>query len=90
MAHTKSKGSTRLGRDSRPKYLGVKKSESQTVKSGMILVRQKGSKFIAGENVGCGKDFTLYAKKDGNVKFKSIKKTAFTGAKKTVKTVSVV
>ncbi|MCL5011076.1 MAG: 50S ribosomal protein L27 [Patescibacteria group bacterium] len=90
MAHTKSKGSTRLGRDSRPKYLGVKKSDGQTVKSGMILLRQRGSRFVAGGNVGCGKDFTLYAKKDGKVQFKTIKKTAFTGAKKTVKRVNVV
>ena len=69
MAHKKAGGSTRNGRDSNPKFLGVKKYGGNTVKSGMIIVRQRGTKFHPGKNVGCGKDHTLFAKDDGIVKF---------------------
>ena len=69
MAHKKAGGSTRNGRDSNPKYRGVKRFGGQLVKAGTILVRQVGSKFHAGDNVGTGRDFTLYAKTDGIVKF---------------------
>ncbi|MBP6630531.1 MAG: 50S ribosomal protein L27 [Kofleriaceae bacterium] len=69
MAHKKGQGSTRNGRDSGPKYRGVKRFAGQEVKAGSILVRQTGTKFHAGENVGRGRDFTLFAKVDGLVKF---------------------
>lgn len=76
MSHKKAGGATKNGRDSRAKRLGLKLYAGQTVKTGNILVRQKGSKYRAGENVGIGKDFTLFALKDGVVKFseKRIKK----------------
>ena len=69
MAHKKGQGSTRNGRDSNPKMRGVKRFAGQEVKAGSILVRQKGTKFHAGENVGIGRDWTLFAKIDGLVKF---------------------
>ena len=69
MAHKKAGGSTRNGRDSNPKYLGVKCYGSEYVKPGMILVRQRGTRFFAGENVGCGRDHTLFAKVTGKVCF---------------------
>jgi large subunit ribosomal protein L27 len=69
MAHKKSGGTARNGRDSNPKYLGVKVGDGQFVKAGNILVRQRGTKFWPGDNVGLGRDFTLFALKDGKVKF---------------------
>ena len=69
MAHKKAAGSTRNGRDSESKRLGVKKFGGQNVIAGNILVRQRGTKFHAGENVGMGRDHTLFATADGNVKF---------------------
>ncbi|WP_432696826.1 50S ribosomal protein L27 [Marinobacterium sp. YM272] len=69
MAHKKAGGSTRNGRDSQSKRLGVKRFGGQNVIAGNILIRQRGTKFHAGENVGVGKDFTLFAKADGVVKF---------------------
>ncbi|MBN2689882.1 MAG: 50S ribosomal protein L27 [Gammaproteobacteria bacterium] len=69
MAHKKAGGSSRNGRDSNPKYLGVKRFGGQQVLAGNILVRQRGTKFHAGKNVGVGKDHTLYALADGKVKF---------------------
>ncbi|BFM14320.1 50S ribosomal protein L27 [Maricurvus nonylphenolicus] len=69
MAHKKAGGSTRNGRDSESKRLGVKRFGDQSVLAGNILVRQRGTKFHAGENVGIGKDHTLFAKADGKVKF---------------------
>lgn len=69
MAHKKAGGSTRNGRDSESKRLGVKRYGGQAVVAGNILIRQRGTKFHAGENVGCGKDHTLFAKADGVVKF---------------------
>lgn len=69
MAHKKGQGSTRNGRDSLPKMRGVKRFAGQQVKAGSILVRQVGTKFHAGENVGVGRDFTLFSKIDGLVKF---------------------
>ncbi len=74
MAHHKGGGSTRNGRDSAGKRLGVKKYGGMEVKAGNILVRQRGNKFFSGKNVGCGKDFTLFALTDGVVKFESIYK----------------
>jgi len=69
MAHKKAGGSSRNGRDSESKRLGVKRFGGQVVKAGNILVRQRGTKMHAGVNVGCGKDHTLFALKDGVVKF---------------------
>jgi large subunit ribosomal protein L27 len=69
MAHKKAGGSTKNGRDSNPKMLGVKKAGGQRVKSGQILVRQRGTKFHPGKNVGLGRDFTIFALIDGVVKF---------------------
>ena len=69
MAHKKAGGSTRNGRDSNPKMLGVKRFGGQAVNCGEILVRQRGSRFHAGRNVGVGRDFTLFALVDGVVKF---------------------
>jgi large subunit ribosomal protein L27 len=69
MAHKKGQGSTRNGRDSLPKMRGVKRFAGQVVTAGSILVRQVGTKFHAGSNVGIGRDFTLFAKIEGEVKF---------------------
>lgn len=69
MAHKKGGGSTHCGRDSQSKRLGVKRYAGQAVNAGTILVRQKGSHIHAGENVGVGKDFTLYALVNGKVNF---------------------
>lgn len=69
MAHKKGQGSSRNGRDSGPQYRGVKRFGGQTVKAGAILVRQCGTKFRPGDNVGIGRDNTLYATSDGRVQF---------------------
>lgn len=69
MAHKKGGGSSRNGRDSNPQYLGVKAYSGETVTGGSIIVRQRGTKFFPGMNVGLGKDYTLFAKIDGIVKF---------------------
>ena len=69
MAHKKGVGSSRNGRDSNPKYLGVKRYDGQVVKAGEILVRQRGTKYMPGPNVGLGRDFTLFALKPGLVKW---------------------
>lgn len=70
MAHKKSGGSTRNGRDSNAKRLGVKRYDGQFVTAGSILVRQRGTRIHAGDNVGVGRDHTLWARVDGVVKFK--------------------
>lgn len=69
MAHKKAGGSTNNGRDSISKRLGVKLFGGQLIKAGNIIVRQRGTRFHPGENVGCGRDHTLFAKTDGIVKF---------------------
>ena len=69
MAHKKGGGSTRNGRDSVSKRLGVKRFGGEFVSAGSILVRQRGTKFVAGQNVGTGRDWTLFALVDGRVKF---------------------
>ena len=69
MAHKKAGGSTRNGRDSESKRLGVKRFGGQLVQAGNILIRQRGTRFRAGENVGVGRDHTLFALSDGKVKF---------------------
>ena len=69
MAHKKGQGSIKNGRDSNPKMLGIKRYGGQVVTAGSIIVRQRGTKFHPGVNMGCGKDFTLFALIDGVVKF---------------------
>ena len=69
MAHKKGGGSTRCGRDSQPKRLGVKRYGGEQVRAGNILVRQRGTRIIAGNNVGVGRDHTLFALTDGSVKY---------------------
>ena len=69
MAHKKGGGSTKNGRDSNPQYLGVKRFGGQLVNAGTIIVRQNGTKFHPGNNVGVGKDYTLFSLIDGSVKF---------------------
>jgi large subunit ribosomal protein L27 len=75
MAHKKGVGSSRNGRDSNPQYLGVKRYEGEKVNAGTILVRQRGTKFHPGTNVGKGSDDTLFAKINGVVKFERYDKT---------------
>ena len=74
MAHKKGGGSTRYGRDSQSKRLGVKRYAGQSVNAGTILVRQRGTRIYPGNNVGVGKDYTLYALIDGVVKFEPASK----------------
>lgn len=69
MAHKKAGGSTRNGRDSKPKYLGIKRFGGQVINAGTIIVRQRGTQFHPGRYVGVGKDYTLYALKAGKVVF---------------------
>lgn len=90
MAHKASQGSTRLGRDSESKRLGVKRTDGQIVKPGDIIVRQRGTKYSPGKNVGLGKDFTIFALKQGRVKFFKKKKINFYGKTRLQTFVSVV
>lgn len=90
MAHTKATGSTALGRDSVSKRLGIKLHDGQIAKAGNLIVKQRGSRVWAGKNVKKGGDDTLYAAKDGIIKFTTKLKTDFTGHKKLVKVVSVI
>ena len=89
MAHTKSSGATRLGRDSGPQYLGVKKYDGERVQPGNIIVRQRGSTILPGANVRQGKDFTLYAVADGAVKFTERRKIRFDGTLRRAKVANV-
>ncbi len=89
MATTKSSGTTRLGRDSKPKYLGVKLFGGQKAKAGSVIVRQRGTKFIPGKNVRKGSDDTLYAATEGVVEFQTKTKKNFNGKRKKVKKVNV-
>lgn len=73
MAHKKGQGSSRNGRDSNPQYRGVKLYGGQSVSAGSIIVRQCGTKFFAGSNVGMGRDYTLFARADGKVRFQGRK-----------------
>lgn len=90
MAHTKSAGSSKYGRDSQPKYLGVKKSDGSRVKIGDIVIRQRGSKFLAGKGIKRGGDDTLFAIHNGFVKFSTVRKTRFDGTLRSVSSVKVV
>jgi large subunit ribosomal protein L27 len=77
MAHKKAAGVTKNGRDSNPKYLGVKSNHGQHITVGQIILRQRGTTCLPGANVGIGKDHTLYALKDGVVSFGTKRKTSF-------------
>jgi large subunit ribosomal protein L27 len=90
MAHRKAGGSTQLGRDSISKRLGVKLFGGQKVKTGQIIVRQRGTKFHAGKNVKKGGDDTLFAMADGVIKFSTKKVPAFTGKLSNRRFVSVI
>ena len=89
MAKTKSSGATRLGRDALPKYLGVKLFAGQIAKPGNIIVRQRGTNFMPGENVKMGSDNTLYAAKEGLVDFITKKKRSFDNSIKEKRIVSI-
>jgi large subunit ribosomal protein L27 len=90
MAHRKAGGTAKNLRDSNPQYLGIKLSGGQKAQTGAIIVRQRGTVIVAGTNVGMGKDHTLFALKDGVVKFGSRRKTSFNGKNAVKKTVSVI
>jgi large subunit ribosomal protein L27 len=89
MAHTKQGGSAKNLRDSQPKFLGIKIHDGQQAKPGSILVRQRGTKVLAGTNVKMGKDHTLYSTKQGIVKFSQKRKTRFDGKNSKYKVVNV-
>ncbi len=90
MATKKSGGSSKNLRDSKPKYLGVKRGDGQYIKTGQVIVRQRGTKIVAGKNVLVGKDHTLFAAVDGKVSFGSTRKTKFDGVVRLMKKVDVV
>lgn len=90
MSHKNSAGSTSLGRDSESKRLGVKLSDGQRAKTGAIIIRQRGTKYHPGQNVGIGKDDTLFATTTGTVKFKTKKLLKFDGKLQRSKIVNVV
>ena len=90
MATKKGGGTAKNLRDSQPKYLGVKRADGQMVKTGEVIVRQRGTKIEAGTNVAIGKDHTLFAKSDGKVIFKDIRKTKFNGQSVSKKAVDVI
>ena len=89
MAHKKAGGSTKNLRDSNPKYLGVKLNDGATAKAGSIIIRQRGTKFIAGNNVSMGSDHTLFSLTAGKVEIKDKRKMNYDGSKKVVKIVHV-
>ena len=89
MSKTKSAGTSKLGRDSISKRLGVKKFGGQAIKSGMIIVRQRGTRFLPGVNVRRGNDDTLYASRNGIIKFRTIRKRKFDGSQRRAKVVEV-
>jgi len=90
MAHTKAGGSTKLGRDSAAKHLGVKKFDQQIVHAGNVLIRQRGTKWYPGLNTKRGTDDTIYSLRDGVVQFSTKKKKDFTGQTKKVSVINVI
>ncbi len=90
MSTKKSGGSAKNLKDSQPQYLGVKKADGQAVKTGQIIVRQRGTKVEAGKNVKIAKDHTIFAMADGVVSFRNMRKVKFDGQKVTKKAVDVV
>jgi large subunit ribosomal protein L27 len=89
MAHRKAGGTAKNLRDSNPQYLGTKLYAGQTAQPGSIIVRQRGTKILAGKNVGMGKDHTLFSLVDGIVSFREVRKTKFDGTIKRRKMVEV-
>lgn len=89
MAKTKATGATKLGRDSQPKYLGIKLTSGQKAKAGSIIVRQRGTRFLPGKNVRRGGDDTLYALKEGVVCFATKRKKNFDKSQRIAKVVNV-
>ncbi len=90
MAHKKAGGSTKNLRDSNPKFLGVKLNDGATAKAGSVIIRQRGTKFMAGNNVGMGRDHTLFSLEAGKVQIKDKRKNNFDGSISTRKVVNVV
>ena len=90
MAHTKALGSTKLGRDSKSKRLGVKAQDGQRIATGQIIIRQRGTKYLPGKNVERGGDDTIYATRGGKVKFRAKTKNLFDGHRRSATVVSVV
>ena len=90
MAHRKAGGTAKNLRDSNPKYLGIKVADGERAQSGSIIVRQRGTAIMAGTNVSTGKDHTLFALKEGTVKFGSRRKTSFNGNVVVKKVVNVI
>lgn len=90
MSKTKQGGSSRLGRDSQSKRLGVKICDGQFVKLGMIIIRQRGTKYLPGKNVKLGSDDTIYATKNGIVHFATRRKKLFNGLQRAAKIVNVI
>jgi large subunit ribosomal protein L27 len=90
MAHRKAGGTAKNLRDSQPKYLGIKLADGERAQSGSIIVRQRGTAIMAGNNVSTGKDHTLFALKDGIVKFGSKRKTSFNNKTAVKKVVNVI
>lgn len=90
MSTKKSAGSSKNLKDSQPKYLGVKRADGQSVKTGQIILRQRGTKIEAGKNVKIAKDHTIFAMADGVVSFRNMRKIKFDGQKVSKKAVDVV
>lgn len=90
MAHRKAGGTADNLRDSNPKYLGVKKYDGEVVKAGNIIIRQRGTRYLAGKGVRVGNDHTLYAVAEGKVKFTNARKTNFDGTTSIKKKVNVI
>ncbi|MEK7606014.1 MAG: 50S ribosomal protein L27 [Patescibacteria group bacterium] len=89
MAHRKAGGTARNLRDSQPKFLGVKVADGQVAQKGSIIVRQRGTRYVAGDNVRTGRDHTLFAVADGVARFKDVRKKSFDGSYNIRKDVSV-
>ena len=90
MAHKKSAGTTKNGRDSNPKYLGVKITEGDKALAGSVIIRQRGTDVLAGKNVSMGKDHTLFALTSGTIKFSTKRKMHFDNKMQVKKVISVV
>jgi large subunit ribosomal protein L27 len=90
MAHRKAGGTAHNLRDSNPKYLGTKLYAGETAKAGSVIIRQRGTKILAGKNVGIGRDHTLFALKPGTIKFTDKRKGNFDGTTTTRKAVHVI
>ena len=90
MAHKKSAGTTKNGRDSNPKYLGVKLTEGDVAQAGSVIIRQRGTDVLPGKNVSMGKDHTLFAVVSGKIKFTTKRKTHFDNKVMTKKVINVI